>query len=49
MGTLLIMVACAVFLLGFVPLLNSGHVIFASAWMVLWLLGCVIVFLRARK
>lgn len=46
---LLIMVACAIFLLGFVPLLNGGHIVLAVLWMVLWLAGCVVVFIKAKK
>ena len=44
-----IMVACGVFLLGFVPLINGGHIVLAVLWMVLWLAGCVVGFIKAKK
>lgn len=44
-----IMVACAVFLAVLVPLMNGGHIVLAVLWMVLWLAGCVAVFIKAKK
>ena len=44
-----ILVACALFLLGFVPLMNGGHIVLAVLWMLLWLAGCVVVFIKAKK
>ena len=44
-----ILVACGLFLAGFVPLINSGHIVLAVLWMLLWVAGCVFVIVRKKK
>lgn len=44
-----IMVACALFLLGLVLLMKASQIVLAVLWMALWIAGCIVAFIKAKK